>query len=273
MDPSLNFTTNHPPRECIPPYRGGKGGPLISLITATYNSASTIQDTLRSVAAQEYPRIEHLIIDGLSKDNTLELVGQFPHVQKVVSERDRGIYDAMNKGIALATGDIVGIINSDDFYHTPQVLSKVAAMMEQSGAGVLYGDLEYVDAVDTGKVIRHWKSGTYHNTRFHRGWMPPHPTFFVRRELYAQFGGFNTDLRFSADYELMLRFLVRHRVPVCYLPEVMVRMRMGGASNASLRNRLRANREDRLAWEINGLKPRFYTLVWKPLSKIGQFVK
>jgi glycosyltransferase len=245
----------------------------ISIITATYNSAATLPDTLRCIEEQDYPHIEHILIDGVSKDNTLEIAGGFPHLSLIRSEPDHGIYDAMNKGLRLATGDVIGILNSDDFYTHPEVLSRVMAHMEHSGADTLYADLEYVQALNPDRVVRHWKAGAYRHGHFLRGWMPPHPTLFVRREVYEKYGGFNTLLRMSADYELMLRMLHRHRVSVCYLPEVIVRMRTGGVSNASFRNRWRANREDRLAWQLNGLQPRFYTTYMKPLSKIGQYFR
>ena len=244
----------------------------ITLLTPTFNSAATLDDTLRSIQAQDYPHIEHLLVDGGSMDATLAIAARYPHLQRIISEPDQGLYDAMNKGIRMATGEVIGILNSDDFYAYPQVLSQVAALLEQTGADALYGDLEYVDALDIQRVVRRWKAGPYQPNLFLRGWMPPHPTFFVRREVYAQFGLFNTSLRYSADYELMLRFLHHHQVPVCYLPEVLVRMRTGGLSNASLGNRLKANREDRQAWEINGLRPPFYTLYLKPVSKIMQFL-
>lgn len=244
----------------------------ISIVTPTFNSAATIRDTLESIQMQDYSEIEHIIVDGVSRDETLRIVSQYPHVRKVLSEPDRGLYDAMNKGVGLATGDVVGILNSDDFYTHPQVLSRVAAQLDETGADALYADLEYVAVRNIHRVVRIWKAGRLYPGCFQNGWMPPHPTFFVRRHLYEQFGLFNPELRFSADYELMLRFLLKNKISVCYLPEVTVRMRTGGASNASLRNRLRANREDRLAWEMNGLKPRFYTLYMKPLSKIRQWI-
>jgi len=242
-----------------------------SIITVAYNSAATIADTLTSVSVQDYPQVEHLVIDGASTDDTLAIVRRFSHRMQVVSEPDQGLYDAMNKGLQQATGDIVGILNSDDFYVHPNVLSRVAAMLEQTGADALYADLEYVDHRDTERIVRHWKSGVYGESHFLRGWMPPHPTFFVRRSVYQRLGGFDTRLRCSADYELMLRFLLKNNTSVCYLPEVIVRMRTGGMSNASLRHRLRANREDRDAWRMNGLTPRFYTFFLKPLSKISQY--
>jgi glycosyltransferase len=246
--------------------------PLITIITPTYNSAHTLADTLESIAAQDYPHIEHIIVDGLSKDDTLAIAARFPHVSKIVSEKDKGIYDAMNKGVQMAQGAIIGILNSDDFYAHPQVLSQVVAKMQATEAEALYGDLVYVEPENTDKVVRYWKSGTYRNRLFYWGWMPPHPSFFVRRTVYERLGYFNLQLRQSADYELMLRFLLKNRVSVCYLPSLLVRMRNGGASSASWKNRLNANREDRKAWETNGLKPWFFTLWLKPVSKLRQFV-
>lgn len=244
----------------------------ISIITATYNSAATVADTLRSVAAQDHPEVEHVVVDGLSTDETLQIVGSFPHVATCRSEKDQGIYDAMNKGISLATGDIVGILNSDDFYADPQVLSRVAAAFRDPEVQAVYGDLVYVHPGQTTKVTRYWKAGSYRISSFRYGWMPPHPAFFVRRSVYDQLGVFNTGLRSAADYELMLRILYKHRLKAAYIPNVLVRMREGGMSNASLKNRLKANREDRLAWKYNDVKPYFFTLYLKPFRKIFQFI-
>lgn len=243
----------------------------ISIITATYNSAATVADTLRSVAEQTYPQVEHLIVDGLSKDDTLRIVEQFPHVARVNSEKDKGIYDAMNKGIALSSGEIVGILNSDDFYVNSEVLQWVAEAFADPAIDAVYGNLQYVDPLNTNKVLRNWRAGAFHRNKFYQGWMPPHPGFFVRRRLYDQYGVFNTALRSAADYEIMLRFLFKHEAKAAYVDKLLVKMRSGGVSNASLRNRLRANREDRQAWLLNGLKPRFYTLTLKPLRKINQY--
>ena len=244
----------------------------ITIITATYNSAATVRDTLKSVAAQRHSDIEHIIIDGLSKDNTLDIVKEFPHVARVVTEKDNGIYDAMNKGVRAATGEIIGILNSDDFYTSPSILEKVAAAFSDPSVDAVYGDLQYVKHDDTSKVIRTWKAGSYKKKHFHYGWMPPHPTFFVRSNLYQKAGLFNTALRSAADYELMLRMLVKHDAHAAYIPEVLVKMRVGGLSNASLANRLRANSEDREAWRLNGLKPYFFTRWLKPLRKVFQFI-
>lgn len=243
----------------------------VSVITACYNSAATIRDTLRSVAIQHYPDIEHIIVDGGSADETLRIVDEFPHVSRVISEEDRGIYDAMNKGISLATGDIIGILNSDDFYTGPDVISSVVNKMEAAKADSLYADLDYVAFDDTSRTVRTWISGNFRPQKFYYGWMPPHPTFFVRREVYEKYGNFNLSLKSAADYEIMLRFLLRYRISAVYLPKTIVHMRAGGQSNASLTNRLKANAEDRLAWKINQLRPLPITSMLKPLRKIHQF--
>jgi glycosyltransferase involved in cell wall biosynthesis len=244
----------------------------VSIITATYNSASTVEASLRSVVSQDYQNIEHIIIDGKSKDNTLEVVEKYKdRIARIVSEKDNGIYDALNKGIANATGDIVGILHSDDFYPDSKVISKVVKTFEK-GVDSVYADLQYVDRENTGKVIRNWKSGNYRDGIFLSGWMPPHPTFFVKRECYEKYGSFNTILKSAADYELMLRLLHKHKISTAYIPEVIVKMRVGGKSNASLMNRIKANREDRLAWKLNDLTPGLLTLTFKPLSKIRQYL-
>jgi glycosyltransferase involved in cell wall biosynthesis len=242
----------------------------ISIITATYNSANTVRDTLECIANQHYRKVEHIIVDGLSKDNTLDIVREFPHVAKLISESDKGIYDAMNKGIQLAQGDIIGILNSDDFYAHPHVLSKVAEAFADPAVQTVYADLQYVHPVQTEKVVRTWKAGRYRKKSFYYGWMPPHPTFFVRREIYEQFGLFNLSLRSAADYELMLRILCKHECSAKYIPEILVKMRAGGMSNASFKNRIRANREDALAWKLNNIEPYFFTVFMKPVRKIRQ---
>jgi glycosyltransferase involved in cell wall biosynthesis len=244
----------------------------ISIITATYNSAATVKDTLDCIRQQDHPDIEHILVDGGSTDQTTEIIKSFPHVAKWVSEEDKGIYDAMNKGIGLATGEVIGILNSDDVYTGPSVLSAVARAFADSAVRTAYADLQYVQADDLDKVLRTWKTGRFAKKNFYYGWMPPHPTFFVRKEVYDLAGLFNISLRSAADYEIMLRILLKHGVPAYYIPGVIVKMRTGGMSNASLWNRLRANKEDRLAWKLNGLRPYFFTLYLKPLRKIPQFL-
>ena len=245
----------------------------VSIITITYNSAETIEDTIRSVASQDYPEIEYIIVDGASNDHTLEIVERYRNsISQVISERDKGIYDAMNKGIAMATGDVIGILNSDDFYADEKVISDIVRTLQQSNSDACYADLVYVDRLETNRVIRSWKSGEYKPGYFLRGWMPPHPTFFVKRKMYLTHGVYSLDLRSAADYELMLRFIHKHSVSLCYLPRVITKMRTGGQSNVSLKNRWRANREDRLAWKMNGLQPGLFTLLRKPLSKLFQYL-
>jgi len=244
----------------------------VSIITVCYNSASTIEATIKSVLSQDYKNIEYIIVDGLSKDNTLQVVERYgSRISKIISEKDDGIYFAINKGIALATGEIIGILHADDFYTDDKVISKVVKAFREKNTDTVYGDLQYVDREDTSKVKRHWSSGEYAHGLFFKGWMPPHPSFFVLKKCYDKFGVFNTTLRSAADYEMMLRLLHRYKCSTAYIPEVLVKMRVGGKSNVSLSNRIKANREDKKAWLLNGLKPGMFTLIRKPLSKLGQF--
>lgn len=246
----------------------------ISVVTVTYNSAETVEDTIKSVLGQTYPDVEYIIVDGLSSDNTMEIINKYKdRIAVVVSEKDKGIYDAINKGVELATGEVVAILNSDDMFNHENVLTAVMKKFSETGADAVYGDLVYVDRKDTSKVTRTWKSGLYREGKFLKGWMPPHPSFFVKKWCYQRFGKFHTHFKTSADYELMLRFIHVNKIKLSYLPEILVRMRLGGQSNVSLANRLEANREDRKAWELNGLKPGRLTLIRKPLSKIFQFIK
>ncbi|MEN9884835.1 MAG: hypothetical protein RLZZ420_2052 [Bacteroidota bacterium] len=244
----------------------------ISIITVCRNAADTIKDTLESVANQTWPNIEHIVVDGLSDDNTLEIVAAYPHISRVISEKDEGLYHAMNKGIALATGEIVGILNADDFYVDNNVIAKVAGVFLQTSCQALYGNLVYVEKKDLSKVTRMWRAGKYNREAFYRGWSPPHPTFFVDRNLYSQYGLFDTRLSIAADYEMMLRLMLKYKSDVRYLDSLLVVMRSGGLSNYSLRSRLIANMEDRKAWEVNGLKPHLFTLILKPLTKLKQFI-
>ena len=245
----------------------------VSVITICYNSAGTIEDTIQSVLAQDYPNIEYIIVDGASKDNTVEIVGKYKsQIARIISEPDKGIYDAMNKGVALATGDIVGILNSDDIYAYNGVITDVVNKFRETNALGVYADLVYVDRNQTNKIIRYWKSGKYKPGAFKFGWMPPHPAFFVKKEVYDKFGHFNLSLRSAADYEIMLRFIHKHQIPIAYFPKVITKMRVGGQSNVTVKNRYKANREDKLAWQLNGLKPLPVTFILKPLRKVGQFI-
>jgi len=246
----------------------------VSIITVCYNSEATIESTVRSVIEQGYQDIEYIVIDGKSTDKTLSVLKTFENkISKIVSEKDQGMYYAINKGISLASGDVVGILNADDFYANEKIISLVVQQFKLANTDIIYGDLQYVSRANTGKIIRHWKSKPYQAGLFLQGWMPPHPTFFVKRNCYKKFGSFNTAFTISSDYELMLRFLYKHKLSSSYIPEVLVKMRTGGISNATIANRLKANREDRMAWKVNGLKPGALTFVAKPLSKLKQFFK
>ena len=244
---------------------------IVTIITATYNSEITIADTLTSVNSQTYNQIEHLIIDGISRDHTLDLIHRISPKAIIHQGKDSGIYDAMNKGISLAQGDIIGILNSDDFYASSTVIEDVVAKFEETGCDALYGDLDYVNESDTSRVTRRWISGNQKMNSFLYGWMPPHPTFFVKKSVYEKYGSFNLKLWSAADYELMLRFIYKNKISLAYLPKTLVKMRMGGQSNKSFKNRFIANKEDRLAWRINDLKPFWFTLYLKPLRKVAQF--
>jgi glycosyltransferase involved in cell wall biosynthesis len=244
----------------------------VSIITIAYNSAETIEDTIQSVISQDYQNLEYIIVDGGSKDATMNIVAKYADkISQIISEPDKGIYDAMNKGVVLATGDLVGILNSDDIYADTSVVSDIVKNIGKADA--IYADLVYVNRTLTDQVIRYWKSGKLKKNAFQNGWMPPHPTFFLKKEFYNQYGLYNLALRSAADYELMLRMVVKHHIKLAYLPRIITKMRVGGQSNVTLKNRLKANKEDRMAWELNGLKPRFYTLNIKPIRKIGQYFK
>jgi len=245
----------------------------VSIITPTYNSAATIKDTLKCINEQTYKNIEHIVIDGLSKDNTVELVKEFSPNSIIVSEKDDGLFYGMNKGVGMATGEITGILNSDDFYCSNQVIEKVVDAIKTNNADSVYGDLKLVNEVNTDKVVRSWISGDYDREKFLYGWMPPHPTFFVKTELYEKFGNFDTSFRISGDYELMLRFLYVNSASSCYINEFLVHQRDGGNSNSSFKTKLDGNNEDYRAWIRNNIKPKYFTRYLKPLRKIDQFFR
>ena len=243
----------------------------VSIITVVYNGAATLRSCIESVLEQNYVNIEYIIIDGNSTDGTKELIESYgSRIHQFISEPDRGIYDAMNKGIKLATGDIVGVLNADDFYAYHSVISDVVNTFSLSGADGSYGDLEYVDT--DMRVKRKWISGQFKPSSFINGWMPPHPTFFLKKTCYERYGNFRLDMGSAADYELMLRMVHKEGIKLAYVPQVLVKMRVGGVSNSTFANRLAANKNDRKAWEVNRLKPRLYTLWLKPLRKIFQFI-
>lgn len=243
----------------------------ISIITATWNCAGTVAECLASVAGQSYPDREHIVIDGASTDGTLTVLeAHRAQLAVLVSEPDRGIYDALNKGIARASGEVVGLLHADDLYADADVLARTAAAFADPAVDAVYGDLVYVSQKDTRRVIRHWRAGEYRPARLRWGWMPPHPTLYLRRALYERHGNFDRQYRIAADYDLILRVLSRIEGRVVYLPQVLVRMRLGGTSNRTLRHILRKSWEDYRALRANHLGG-IVALAWKNLSKAPQF--
>lgn len=245
----------------------------ISIVTVCYNSGSTIQDTINSIASQSYADIEHIVIDGGSTDSTIDIVKSSQSVKKFISEPDNGIYDAMNKGIAMATGDIVGTLNADDFYIDNTVLSQVAEVFSDPSVDACYADLVYVEAENTNKIVRYWQSRPYKPGLFKRGWMPAHPTFFVRRHWYDELGKFDLQFKIQSDFELTMRFLEIYRLKSVYLPSILVKMRLGGVSNNSVKTIFRGNIEAYQACKKNHLAitPLFH--LQKIGSRIPQFLK
>jgi glycosyltransferase involved in cell wall biosynthesis len=246
----------------------------ISIVTVVYNGAATIATAVESVIGQDYPDVEYIVIDGGSKDETVAILKSYgDKIAVLVSERDKGIYDAMNKGLARATGDVIGILNADDFYTDATVLSAVARQLEESGADTLIGDLIFVRPDHLDHVLRFYSARDFTLRKFERGDMPPHPTFFVRREVYARLGNFDTQYRMCADFDLMLRFLYIGRVSYTYLPKVMVTMRTGGITNQGLRSKIRLNREILHAMRKNGLPASALRVYSKYITKVFQLVR
>ncbi len=244
----------------------------VSLITVSFNSIETIQETIDSVKSQSIiGDIEYIVIDGNSTDGTKELLANEGCITKFISENDYGIYDAMNKGLRIATGDIVGFINSDDLLIESSVIEDIAQVFKDYNADVIYANLYYVKREDPNKIVRKWKSKKYFNRFFELGYVPPHPTFFIKTELLQKTGLFNTKFKLAADYEFMFRTLKVQNLRAHFLDKYTVKMRLGGATNLSLRNIFNQNIEIRNAWKINGLKPPFYFLPFRILNKIIQF--
>lgn len=245
----------------------------ISVITVSYNNASTIQDTITSIASQDHSDVEHIVIDGASTDGTVDIVNSAQSVRRLISEPDNGIYHAMNKGIAIATGDIVGTLNADDFYIDNSVLTEVAKVFSHPSVDACYADLVYVDAKDTNKIVRYWQSQTYRTGLFKHGWMPAHPTFFVRRHLYDELGNFDLEFNIQSDFELTMRFLEIYRINSVYIPKILVKMRMGGVSNNSVKTIIKGNIEAYRACKKNHLAITPLFNLQKILSRIPQFLK
>lgn len=244
----------------------------VTIITVTLNSAKFLEDCIQSVLNQDYKDIEHIIIDGKSKDGTLDIIRKYENrIARWISEKDRGMYDAINTGMEMATGDIIGTLNSDDVLASPDVISAIVKTFTEQQVDVIYGDLVYTEQQNPDIVIREWKGLPYKRSRFRYGWMPAHPTFYFKRHLLEQCGYYETHYFTAADYEFMTRYLFLHRVKACYLPKLIVKMRIGGISNSNIYRRLRANRRDYLAMKINKIPFAFFVSLLKPLIKLHQY--
>lgn len=245
----------------------------VSIITATYNSAKTIQDTLLSLDSQTYENIEYIIIDGASKDNTLEVISEkCSRVTLVISEPDNGIYDALNKGIRAATGDVIGFLHSDDLFAYPDAVKDMVEVFQHNNVDAVYSDLEYVNKDNTSSVVRLWRSGEYNREKLTKGWMPPHPTFYLKKECYESFGLFDLSFNIAADYDSILRYLWVNKLKMAYLPKVTIKMRVGGASNRNLKNIILKTKEDVRALNNSGI-PWLPAITFKNISKIPQFFR
>lgn len=242
----------------------------ISLLTVSYNSAATIQDTIQSVRSQDYTDIEYIVVDGNSKDATVDIIkSNQSAISKWISEPDKGIYDAMNKAVRMATGEVIGMLNSDDFYSDTTIIRQVANAFADPSVDVVYGDLVFVDPSDLNKVVRTYSSAHWNHNKFAWGFMPAHPTVFIRRKYYEQFGLFKTDYKIAADYELLIRFLYVHKLKYKYLPLKMVIMRKGGVSSQNWKSNIILNEEIIRGCRENGL----YTNRWMVYSKYFRKVR
>lgn len=245
----------------------------VTIITVVYNNVDTIKDTIESVLNQSYQDIEYIIIDGNSNDGTRCILNNYKNkITKVISEDDNGIYDAMNKGISIASGDVIGFLNADDLFFSDQCIEKIMVKFSNE-IDVVYGDLVYVNRENTSNLIRYWRAGNFEKRKYKHGWMTPHPSTYIKKKIYDEYGVYDTSFKIAADYELMLRFLYKNNLNVKYVPEVIVRMRTGGVSNSSFRNILFSNYEVAKSWRVNSMSIPFLIMLKKPLSKLKQFFK
>ncbi|RIW14373.1 glycosyltransferase [Algoriphagus lacus] len=240
----------------------------VSIITVTFNSSETLQDTINSISFQDYPDLEYIIVDGKSKDGTVDIIkNNLDVVSKWISEPDKGLYDAMNKGIRMATGDIVGIINSDDFYHRPDAISQLVNTFQEFGAQCVYADVRFVKPENLEKTVRYYHSSRFAPHKFKRGLMPAHPTFFTYRKNFEKFGYYKTDYKIAADFELLVRFLHKHKLSYQYLPLDLMKMRTGGLSTKSWKSNIIINQEDLRACRENGLETNYFWLYSRYFKK------
>ena len=248
----------------------------ISIITSTFNSSATLADTFESVLAQTYQNIEYIVVDGDSKDDTLDIIRayepRFEGRMRWISERDNGLYFAMNKGLSMATGDVIGILNSDDFYTDETVLERIVQALEQTGAEAVYGDIHYVAADNLNRCLRYYSSRGFSRWTMRLGFMPAHPSFYCRREVYERHGLFDTRYKVAADFELLLRLIFVGNISTTYIHKDCVTMRDGGASNANLRSRLRIMRDHRQALRRNHVRSSYAILSLRYLYKLGEII-
>ena len=247
--------------------------PKVSLITVTYNSEQTLPDTIKSVLSQTYTEIEYIIIDGLSTDGSREIIESFGNrISKFISEKDSGIYDALNKGIKIATGKIIGILNSDDFFHNDKVIERLVSEFNENEIDAVYGDVQFVNREKTSKIVRYYSSKRFNLQRFKYGILPAHPSFYAKRELFEKYGYYNTNYKIAGDFELLIRFLFTHKVKTKYIPMSFVSMRTGGISNKSFVSKITLNREIARACRENGINTNYLYIYSKYLFKIFEFL-
>jgi glycosyltransferase involved in cell wall biosynthesis len=245
----------------------------VSIVTITYNSAATLRETLNTVAKQDYPDIEHILIDGASKDNTVDIIKSYPHVAKYISEPDKGLYHAINKGISLCTGDVVGILHSDDFFPNEQIVSRIVEAFQVNQVDAVFGDVAFVKPGKLEKIVRLYSSAKFSPEKFAYGYMPAHPSFYVKRSCYDQYGLYTEDYKIAADYELVMRLMHRHHISYAYIPIIMVYMRTGGVSNKSIISRYVLNKEIVKACAANGVNTNMARLSVKYVNKIFEYLK
>jgi len=245
----------------------------LSVITVVYNNSKTIESTIQSVLGQSYNDVEYIIIDGASNDGTINVIQPFEEkISAIVSEPDKGMYDAMNKGIRLASGDAVGLLHADDIYADNKVLEKVATVLTDDEVDACYGDLVYVSEDDLDKIVRYWKSDTFIQGMFAKGWCPPHPTFFVKSKIYRKFGLYDLSYPIANDVELMMRYLEKFKIRTSYIPEILVKMRIGGVSNNSMRNIIWQNQQILKAAKNNSVPINTIGFIWHKLaSRLSQY--
>ena len=245
----------------------------VSIITVCFNSVATIRETIESVLAQDYPNIEYIVVDGASKDGTRDIVREYQNkIDVVISEPDKGIYDAMNKGIRIATGDVVGLLNSDDFYADNSSVRQLIECMVDAGSDTVYADVTIVNAKDTCRVVRYYNSSTFHPGRLRYGWMPAHPTFIVKRKLYETHGDFSLDYRIAADFEMVVRLLHAAGASYAYLPAAVIKMRAGGISTRGLKSSWVLNCEIVRACRENGLETNLLRVLLKIPAKLTELI-